>query len=236
MSDNFELKRYEIERITLSKSLLNSFSAIQNSFKVYGNAFSAIQNSLKAYGEIFSAIQNNLKTIDTSFLNEFYEVAKSFNFPTLDNNFENCVEEIETLDIEIKQEVETVINDIFSDEQNWQQKLWTSIETFKDKNSIIARILFWILGLYITFLLNTALTNGCTTRPTKVYELPQSASIVIHNLTVNQQVTIILDSTPRYYHKISYTDENGEICEGCVSKGSIQITAVEIEELEETAN
>jgi len=116
------------------------------------------------------------------------------------------------------------IDEILSEEENWEQRLFEKINAYKKAHPILARLLIYLFMGVILPIIAQLFGNliGEALIPAKVYEEPQIVAPVICRLEQHQNV-LIIGEVP-YYYQIETKDlSTNEMKTGFVSKRSIEV-------------
>lgn len=116
------------------------------------------------------------------------------------------------------------IDEILSEEENWEQRLFEKINAYKKAHPILARLLIYLFMGVILPIIAQLFGNliGEALIPAKVYEEPQIVAPVICRLEQHQNV-LIIGEVP-YYYQIETKDlSTNETKTGFVSKRSIEV-------------
>ena len=116
------------------------------------------------------------------------------------------------------------ITSALSDEKNWDQRLWETIENFQKTHPTLV----WVLKCVLLSILVNTIGNLLTTAigqalfPAKIYEEPNTASQVIYH--IEQHQTLIVVGDVPYYYEVEIRDCNtDQTMAGYISKRSVRI-------------
>ena len=136
---------------------------------------------------------------------------------------------------EIRAELAADITETISNPKQMQAVSQSKYLQWKERNPGFAALLIEILYPLLLALLGIGVSLWLA-RPTKnsqVYEEPNSASSVVYNLTVENNVTIIGDVP--YYYEVEFMDpETGDLLTGYIYKGNVVVEENEAAELSDS--
>ena len=199
--------------------------SLTKSFISMSESFSKLNYDTKSFMDIKDSLTKSFISMSESFSKLNYDtIAKSFtginkNLNSLygDWSIDNVENEkiVEENIIELQNDFESINVKI-----NWQQCIIAVITKWKEKNPVIASIIFF---LFLAFLTGIIQSFGETVKSAIMYEQPKSESSIILKLDASQEVKII-DIVP-YFYEIEINKEDTTIT-GFVSKRSIRIKQI----------
>ena len=230
ISENQQLSQYHQELVELS-SLIGPYKEFKNILKQYN--LKNIQNIVQNMHPIKQQMNFPLYNTQTVY-NERISSLKGFsdNIESIrsEHLLERCVEEIDSneenseISSEEMAEAYNDLTDLSKDTRNWQQKLAYSAQKWKEKNPVICFFLVSMVLAIFNNILSTPFTSAIpSNNNARIKDEPSANGNIIFNLSVNQEVTIISNTT-NYYYEIEFYDE--ETCEwkkGWISKRSVKI-------------
>lgn len=141
-----------------------------------------------------------------------------------ENSEEELISDLET-DFKNTQELQDALEEQASDPVGFQERVANWTESKKKKYFIAVMILYFIwntfLQPYIQENIGVPVTAWVVSN---IRELPEKTSQLVGELK-NDIEAVIIENVP-YYYKVSFTDENGYVKEGYVSKRSVRLIEV----------
>lgn len=120
---------------------------------------------------------------------------------------------------ENRKELSDDIHEIFT-EENWQQSFAKYFDKWKNKNPIISFVLCLVVTNILSSFCNTIFV-GVATKIGMLKDTPEKNGVVIEQININQEVTII-NSCPYYYEILVMDLEKIEL-HGWIAKKNINI-------------
>ncbi|MET0017070.1 hypothetical protein, partial [Oscillibacter sp.] len=178
-----------------------NISGVSQALNMFGNNIKWELNISPMIYSINQSVQNSLIGLSrANMLSNLSSVLEGINLIDLsDIDTDDHDDDIDNAEQE-KQLAADAISEIISDSQNWQQKLLSTIEVFKESHPVVASIIREIfISIIASLILQVATYSvGKITRTTKAYEKPTSSSTVVSIIGELTTVCVFSGIRPRF--------------------------------------
>ena len=142
-------------------------------------------------------------------------------FADLDIPKYDLPEDVPALTEEETAQLSAELSEAAEDPQNWQQRIMAVIQSWKERNPIIAGMILLIATAVISQLIGDAFRWATTmAKNSLIREEPTSKAAVICQVKQGEAVTVVGDAP--YYYLVEVTDPNTDEClSGYISKRSV---------------